>query len=143
MGFDEGGYFGKEREFYVFGQLATSIKYDFCRERNLEFQPANEVFVSDGSGSARDTVVWMRGRGTDGKEHLKLVDVYRNTSAQKLKAILAMTPDEAIRKWETMSGEEQNFVAVRCSIAWYEKDRMKYKYNEVNIDETQEEASEG
>ena len=85
----------------------------------------------------------MRGRGTDGKEHLKLVDVYRNTSAQKLKAILAMTPDEAIGKWETMSGEEQNFVAVRCSIAWYEKDRMKYKYNEVNIDETQEEASEG
>lgn len=143
MGFDDNNHTGKEREFYVFGQLATSIKYDFCRERNLEFQPANEVFVSDGSGSARDTVVWMRGRGTDGKEHLKLVDVYRNTSAQKLKAILAMTPDEAIGKWETMSGEEQNFVAVRCSIAWYEKDRMKYKYNEVNIDETQEEASEG
>ena len=143
MGFDDNSHTGKEREFYVFGQLATSIKYDFCRERNLEFQPANEVFVSDGSGSARDTVVWMRGRGTDGKEHLKLVDVYRNTSAQKLKAILAMTPDEAIGKWETMSGEEQNFVAVRCSIAWYEKDRMKYKYNEVNIDETQEEASEG
>ena len=143
MGFDDNSHTGKEREFYVFGQLATSIKYDFCRERNLEFQPANEVFVSDGSGSARDTVVWMRGRGTDGKEHVKLVDVYRNTSAQKLKAILAMTPDEAIGKWEKMSGEEQNFVAVRCSIAWYEKDRMKYKYNEVNIDETQEEASEG
>lgn len=139
MGFDEAGYFGKEREFYVFGQLATSIKYDFCRERNLEFQPANEVFVSDRSGSARDTVVWMRGRGTDGKEHLKLVDVYRNTSAQQLKSILAMTPDEAIQKWDSMTGEQQNFVAVRCSVAWYEQNRMKYKYNEVHIDEAQEE----
>lgn len=135
MGFDEAGYFGKEREFYVFGQLATSIKYDFCRERNLEFQPANEVFVSDRSGSARDTVVWMRGRGTDGKEHIKLVDVYRNTSAQQLKSILAMTPDEAIKKWDNMTGEQQNFVAVRCSVAWYEQNRMKYKYNQKYMEE--------
>ena len=140
MGFDEAGYFGKEREFYVFGQLATSIKYDFCRERNLEFQPANEVFVSDGSGSARDTVVWMRGRGTDGKEHLKLIDVYRNTSAQQLKSVLAMTPDEAIDKWKDMSGEQQNFAVVRCSVAWYEKNRMKYKTRQVETDEPQEEA---
>lgn len=145
MGFDEAGYYGKEREFYVFGQLATSIKYDFCRERNLEFQPANEVFVSDGSGSARDTVVWMRGHGTDGKEHLKLIDLYRNTSARELKAILAMTPDEAINQWKNLSGEQRNFVAVRCSVAWYEKDRMKYKYREVKIDddETQEEEYSG
>ena len=140
MGFNEDGYFGKEREFYVFGQLATSIKYDFCRERNLEFQPANEVFVSDGSGSARDTVVWMHGRGTDGKDHWKLVDVYRNTSAQQLKAVLAMTPDEAIKKWDSMTGEQQNFVAVHCSIAWYEQNRMKYKYNEVHIEEAQDDA---
>ena len=143
MGFDENGYYGKEREFYVFGQLATSIKYDFCRERNLEFQPADQVFVSDRSGSPSDTVVWMRGHGTDGKEHIKLVDVYRNTSAQKLKAILAMTPDEAINKWTNMTTEERNFVAVRCSIAWYEKDRMKYKYREVEVEEAQEETAEG
>ena len=138
MGFDERGYYGKEREFYVFGQLATSIKYDFCRERNLEFQPANEVFVSGGSGSPRDTVVWMHGHGTDGKEHWKLVDVYRNTPAQKLKAILAMTPSEAIDKQKDMTTEERNFVAVRCSVAWYEQDRMKYKYREVEIDEERE-----
>ena len=67
MGFGEAGYYGKEHEFYVFGQLATSIKYDFCRERNLEFKSASEVFVSDGSGLPQDTVVWMRGHGTDGK----------------------------------------------------------------------------
>ena len=140
MGFNEDGYFGKEREFFVFGQLATSIKYDFCRERNLEFQPANEVFISDGSGSARDTVVWMRGHGTDGKEHSKLVDVYRNTSAKQLKEILAMTPDEAVNKWESLSREEKNFAVVRCSVAWYEQNRMKYKYRETEIHEESQEA---
>ncbi len=143
MGFNEDGYFGKEREFYVFGQLATSIKYDFCRERNLEFQPANEVFVSDRSGRACDTVVWMRGHGTDGKEHSKLIDVYRNTSAQQLKSVLAMTPDEAINKWESLSREQKNFAVVRCSVAWYEQNRMKYKTRQVEIDEPSEEVSEG
>lgn len=143
MGFSENGYYGKEREFYVFGQLATSIKYDFCRERNLEFQPASEVFVSDGSGSAKDTVVWMRGHGTDGKEHTKLIDIYRNTSARELKAILAMTPNEAIDQWKNLTGEQQNFVSVRCAIAWYEKDRMKYKYRVVEDEDAQEEEREG
>ena len=132
MGFDEAGYFGKEREFYVFGQLATSIKYDFCRERNIEFHPENEVFTD---GSARNTVAIMRGHGTDGKEHWKVIDTYRNTSAQQLKSVLAMTPDEAIRKWGSMTGEQQNFVAVRCSVAWYEQNRMKYKYNKEYMDE--------
>ena len=143
MGFDEAGYFGKEREFYVFGQLATSIKYDFCRERNIEFQPANEVFVSDRSGRACDTVVWMHGPGTDGKEHWKMIDVYRNTSVKQLQSILAMTPDEAINKWESMTGEQQNFVPVRCSVAWYEQNRMKYKNRQVEIDEPREEESAG
>ncbi len=139
MGFDEVGYFGKEREFYVFGQLATSIKYDFCRERNLEFQPANEVFVSDRSGRACDTVVWMCGHGTDGKEHSKLIDVYRNTSAKELRSVLAMTPDEAIAKWNDLSREQKNFACVRCSVAWYEQNRMKYKYKDTeDCDESRE-----
>ena len=138
MGFDDNNHVGKEREFYVFGQLATYIKYDFCRERNLEFQPADEVFVSDRSGSPRDTVVWMHGHGTDGQDHWKIVDVYKNTSVRELKSVLAMTPDEALAKWENMSGELQNFVVVRVSVAWYEQNRMKYKQREVTIDEPEE-----
>ena len=51
-----------------------------------------------------------------------------------------MTPDEAIQKWDSMTGEQQNFVAVHCSIAWYEQNRMKYKYNEVHIEEAQDDA---
>lgn len=132
MGFNDDNHVGKEREFYVFGQLATSIKYDFCRERNLKFQPASEVFVSDKSGRACDTVVWMSGHGTDGKEHLKLIDVYKNTSAQQLKSVLAMTPDEAIAKWNDLSREQKNFAVVRCSVTWYEQNRMKYKYKEID-----------
>ncbi|MBO6236168.1 MAG: M48 family metalloprotease [Schwartzia sp.] len=132
MAFDESGYYGKEREFYVFGQLATSIKYDFCRERNIEFHPENEVFAD---GSARNTVALMRGRGTDRKEHVKLIDTYRNTSAQQLKSILAMTPSEAIEKQNKMTTEQRNFVAVRCSVAWYEQNRMKYKYNQKYMEE--------
>lgn len=132
MAFDESGYYGKEREFYVFGQLATSIKYDFCRERNIEFHPENEVFTD---GSARNTVALMRGRGTDRKEHVKLIDTYRNTSAQQLKSILAMTPSEAIEKQNKMTTEQRNFVAVRCSVAWYEQNRMKYKYNQKYMEE--------
>ena len=77
----------------------------------------------------------MRGRGTDKREHWKVIDTYRNTSVQQLKSILAMTPDEAINKWQTMTGEQQNFVAVRCSVAWYEQNRMKYKYNKKYMDE--------
>ena len=136
MGFDEAGYYGKEREFYVFGQLATSIKYDFCRERNIEFKPENEVFPD---GSARNTVALMRGHGTDGKDHVKVIDTYRNTSAQQLKPILAMTPDEAINQWKNMTTEQRNFVAVRCSVAWYEQNRMKYKYREAEVEEAGEE----
>ncbi len=135
MGFDNNSHVGKEREFYVFGQLATSIKYDFCRARNLEFYPENQVF-SD--GLAQNTVALMRGHGTDGKEHVKLIDTYRHTSARQLKSILAMTPDEAVEKWESLSGEEQNFVVVHCSVAWYEQNRMKYKYKEVDIEEERE-----
>ena len=139
MGFDENGYYGKEREFYVFGQLATSIKYDFCREKNLEFYPENEIFTD---GSACNTVAIMRGRGTDKREHWKVIDTYRNTSVQQLRSILAMTPDEAINKWQTMTGEQQNFVAVRCSVAWYEQNRMKYKYNKKYMDEDEDAGEE-
>ena len=128
----EAGYFGKEREFYVFGQLATSIKYDFCRERNLEFRPENEVFSE---GSARNTVALMCGHGTDGKDHVKIIDIYKNTSAPQLKAVLAMTPDEAINKWGSLSSEQQNFVPVRCSVAWYENNRIKYKYRNTETEE--------
>ena len=38
-----------------------------------------------------------------------------------------------------MTGEQQNFVVTRCSAAWYEQNRMKYKYNEVEVEEAQEE----
>ena len=50
-----------------------------------------------------------------------------------------MTPSEAIDKQKNMTTEERNFVAVRCSVAWYEQDRMNYKYREVEIDEAKEE----
>ena len=46
-----------------------------------------------------------------------------------------MTPSEAIEKQNQMTGEQQNFVAVRCSVAWYEQNRMKYKYNKEYMDE--------
>lgn len=61
----------------------------------------------------------------------------------QLKSVLAMTPDEAINKWESLSREQKNFAVVRCSVAWYEQNRMKYKTRQVEIDEPSEEVSEG
>ena len=46
-----------------------------------------------------------------------------------------MTPSEAIEKQNKMTTEQRNFVAVRCSVAWYEQNRMKYKYKEVEVEE--------
>ena len=54
-----------------------------------------------------------------------------------------MTPSEAIEKQNKMTTEQRNFVAVRCSVAWYEQNRMKYKTRQVEIDEPREEESEG
>ena len=55
-----------------------------------------------------------------------------------MKSILAMTPSEAIEKQNNMTTDQRNFVAVRCSIAWYEKDRMKYKYRKAESEEPRE-----
>ena len=104
----------------------------FCRERSFKFLPENEVFAE---GSARNTVALMCGHGTDGKDHVKIIDIYKNTSAPQLKAVLAMTPDEAINKWGSLSREQQNFVPVRCSVAWYENNRIKYKYRNTETEE--------
>ncbi len=54
-----------------------------------------------------------------------------------------MTPDEAINKWESLSREQKIFAVVRCSVAWYEQNRMKYKARQVDIDEPRGEESEG
>ena len=46
-----------------------------------------------------------------------------------------MTPSEAIEKQNQMTTEQRNFVAVRCSVAGYEQNRMKYKYNQKYMEE--------
>lgn len=114
-----------ERHIYVTGQIATAIKYDFARTRNIEVMPENEVFTD---GSPNNTTMLLRGRGTDGKNHVKVVDTYRGVSVREAQAILAMGYEEARSAYNNsvITGEKANLAGARIDIEKYELNLKKY-----------------
>ncbi len=123
-----------ERQFFVYGQIATAIHYDIFKTYNLRVLPENEVFTD---GSPQNATLLCEGRDNTGRNRMKIMDTYRNVSAQKLDSILKMSDAEFSKFYDAVSvkSEEYNFALIRREAANYENVRMKYLTNKVLADE--------
>ncbi len=114
---------GFERELFFVGQIATAIKYDFARVRNLEVHGENEVFTD---GSKNNCCLLVKGRGTDGKDHSKIIDTFYGVSSADGKKILALGIDYSRNNLDKFSGEQKNLVHTIGLVAMYEENLGKY-----------------
>ncbi len=123
-----------ERYLYEVGQIATAIKYDFARTRNFELLPENEVFTN---GSTSTTALLLRGRGTDGKDHVKVVDTFINLPMKDAKAVLALdfqSLRDGINSGK-LKGEARNLAFLRWFVEKYEQNLSKYGPRGTNASE--------
>ena len=126
----------KERQFFVFGQLATAIYYDICKERNIITASASEVFP--GNGSTNDSVLILKGHGNDGKEHTKIVDIYHNVTETALNKYISMPQEKLHNEYIALpdGAEAHNFISTLYVIRKYERNRAKYVHKNVDKPET-------
>ncbi len=125
----------KERQFYVYGQIATAIHYDICKERNIVVAAASDVFPNE--GAANDSVLVLKGHGNDGKDHAKIVDIYHNLPLKVLQSYMAMTEDKLKTEYYALPSntEAYNFVSILYTIRNYEKHRAEYVHRNVEAPE--------
>ncbi len=120
-----------ERSFYVLGQIATAIHFDFCKTRCIKIMREDEVFTD---GSPQNVVLILDGHGNDYKDHTKIIDTYYNVSMQDAK-LWAESPWEKVAdKFEALirqNSELANLAYTRWLIEQYENNRKKYKYKPV------------
>ncbi len=115
-----------ERGFYVVGQIATAIHFDFCKTRHLVVRREDEVF-SD--GSPNNVVLLLEGHGNDYKDHVKIIDTYYNVSMRDAKwwaespwEVIGAQYEEIIKQ----TSELANLAYTRGIIEEYESNRAKY-----------------
>ena len=117
-----------ERSFYVLGQIATAIHYDFCKQRHIKIRREDEVFTD---GSPNNVVMLLEGHGNDFKDHVKIIDTYYNVSMQNAKW-WAESPWSVIEsKYNAFiqtESELANLAYTRGIIEQYENNRSRYKY---------------
>lgn len=120
-----------ERSFYVLGQIATAIHFDFCKTRCIKIMREDEVFTD---GSPNNVVMLLEGHGNDYKDHTKIIDTYYNVSMKDAKW-WAESPWETIepRYHELIKHDSElaNLAYTREIIENYEINRKKYKYKPV------------
>lgn len=120
-----------ERGFYVVGQIATAIHFDFCKTRHLVVRREDEVF-SD--GSPYNVVLLFEGHGNDYKDHVKIIDTYYNVSMRDAKYWVE-TPWEVIQPQYNeiikQTSELANLAYTRGIIEEYERNRAKYVHKPV------------
>ena len=120
-----------ERSFYVLGQIATAIHFDFCKTRCIKVMREDEVFTD---GSPKNVVLILDGHGNDYKDHMKIIDTYYNVSMQDAK-LWAESPWEKVAdKFDAIiryDSELANLAYTRWIIEQYENNRRKYKYKPV------------
>ncbi len=117
-----------ERAFYVLGQIATAIHFDFCKDRNLRVEREDIVF-SD--GSPNNVVLLLEGRGNDYQDHVKIIDTYYGISLGDAK-FWVETPWENL-DFRRLRGETElaNIFYVRDLIKYYEQLRAQYVHKPV------------
>ncbi len=125
----------KERQFFVYGQIATAIHYDICKERNIVVASSSDVFP--GEGSVNDSVLLLSGHGNDGKDHVKIVDIYHNLPVKALQDYIAMPIDKLGAEYDALpdDAEAYNFVSMLYTIRNYEKHRAEYIHKTVETPE--------
>ena len=121
-----------ERGFYVVGQIATAIHFDFCKTRFLKVMQENEVFTD---GSPNNVVLLLEGRGNDRQDHTKIIDTYYNVSMKDAKW-WAESPWEVIEpKYHEIikhDSELANLAYTRGIIEQYESNRAKYRFKKTD-----------
>lgn len=122
---------GFERELYFAGQLATAIKYDFARERNLSVSSEQTMFED---GDPNNTCLLVVGRGTDGKDHIKLFDTFYGLSTTEAQKMLNKGGAALRSEAKNFSGERKNFAHAVGLFATYEENLNKYGPRGVNAE---------
>ena len=119
-----------ERGFYVVGQIATAIHFDFCKTRHLRVRREDEIFTD---GSPANVVLLLEGHGNDYKDHAKVIDTYYNVSMKDAR-FWVESPWETIEPMYNeiikQDSELGNLAYTRGIIEEYERNRAKYKYKE-------------
>lgn len=122
---------GFERELYFAGQLATAIKYDFARERNLSVSSEQTMFED---GDPNNTCLLVVGRGTDGKDHIKLLDTFYGLSTTEAQKMLNKGGAALRAEINNFSGERENFAHAVGLVNMYEENLNKYGPRGVNAE---------
>ena len=122
---------GFERELYFAGQLATAIKYDFARERNLSVSSEQTMFED---GDPNNTCLLVVGRGTDGKDHIKLLDTFYGLSTTEAQKMLNKGGAALRAEIKNFSGERENFAHAVGLVNMYEENLNKYGPRGANAD---------
>lgn len=121
-----------ERNFYVLGQIATAIHFDFCKTRYLKVMREDQVFTD---GSPNNVVLILEGRGNDFKDHTKIIDTYYNVSMQDAKFWAESPWDRIANKYTALVSQESelaNLAYTRRLIELYENNRSKYVHKKVD-----------
>ncbi len=120
-----------ERSFYVLGQIATAIHFDFCKQRHIKIMREDEVF-SD--GSPNNVVMLLEGRGNDFKDHLKIIDTYYNVSMKDAQWWAESPWDVISSKYSAFiktESELANLAYTRGIIEQYENNRSRYRHRKI------------
>lgn len=121
---------GEERTFYVLGQIATAIHFDFCKLRNLRVEREDVVFTD---GSPNNVVLILEGHGNDHQDHVKIVDTYYGIPLQKAKLLIEYPWDTYVSKYGHLlrRTEAANLAYTRSIIDLYEFNRAQYVHKPV------------
>lgn len=124
----------KERQFFVYGQIATAIHYDICKERNIVVASASEVFQN---GATADSVLLLKGHGNDGRDHAKIIDIYHGVPVKTLQTYIAMPIDKLGIEYDKLpyEAEASNFIDILYTIRGYEKHRSEYVHKNMETPE--------
>lgn len=121
-----------ERSFYVLGQIATAIHFDFCKTRCIKIMREDEVFTD---GSPNNVVMLLEGHGNDYADHTKIIDTYYNVSIKDAR-FWAESPWKTIEPMYSaiikQDSELANLAYTRGIIEQYEKNRASYVHKTVN-----------
>lgn len=121
-----------ERSFYVTGQIATAIHFDFCKERCLRAEREDVIFAD---GSPNNVVLLLEGHGSDFKDHTKIIDTYYNLSMQDAKFVAEADWEKVRPFYELMIHEKSelgNLLFIRKLIHEYDANRSKYVHKKVD-----------
>ena len=120
-----------ERAYYVLGQIATAIHFDFCKLRCLRIEREDNVFAN---GSPNNVVLILEGHGNDYKDHMKILDTYYGIPWKDAKFLAEGEWEQVEPRIDQLlnTGTEiSNLAYTRFIVHHYQKNRASYVHRPI------------